>query len=810
MRLDFAYRFAGYLTLALSCACLIHAEALYLPGIGWSLLPVLLLIAVAYHLEGRWALPDWAGSTLAGVICAGLMTVFIIQISQDADTFAALAPLPVLLVPYAGPMLVILLLIKLFKSRRPGDAWQLQTIGLLQAALACLLGGDPLFGLLLCAYFLSALWWLLLFNLHCQHARDSAPLRPLLVPWLWAGVPRVGRWLALALASGVLLALVTPRFGSSQWDPLMMLGKTRADARAETGLPVLIDLNRTGHVEVNDEVVIELRAEDNNGHPKLDVAGDQRFRGQDLDYYADGRWRAHRGGIGPRQGGMFPPGPPIPGIAFPQIRPGVGTHRGDGETKQLPAEYFAARGESRLPRAPRVPGPLLPNLGPSQYFLTFTLKPRKAGGLFLAEPVLLLPEHQFLPVAYVDTAVMAGPLFTEINGSIIHVSPPPRGTVQYRQATRDVPDADFSPPVEVSRNYQLDLCAPPPPSLRQWVDNLAQQLAERRAYGLQPEDFQVGKQDDCRVMLPARREKVARALCAYLRTSGEYTYTLDLRRFDPDLDPTEDFLRNVKQGHCERYAGALALMLRTVGVPARIVKGYRGCQSAGDGTYWVRSSDAHTWVEALVARSEDGGPLRLHWLSLDPTPLDEAPAAAPFSWREWWDRCSNRTSEIWRMFVAEYGAEEQTVLAEELWSVLAPRQHGSSAPLSAGPVAGLAGGGLLVFTALAGFLLWRRSRRRGPPSALHSASVRCYARLLDLLMLHFQLRPAPAQTPREFSEAATHTLRASPTAAALAELPHQVVTLFYRVRYGGETLADGEGRAMDERLDELAARMANG
>jgi transglutaminase-like putative cysteine protease len=810
MRLDFAHRFASYLTLALSCACLIHAEAMYVPGIAWFQLPVLLLIAVAYRLEGRWALSDRTGSTLAALICAGLLTMFIIQIGQDTDTFAALAPLPMLLVPYAGPVLVVLLLIKLFKWRRPSDAWQLQTIGLLQAALACLLGGDPLFGLLLCAYLLSALWWLMLFSLHRQHARDSAPLRPLLVPWRWGGVPRVGRWLALALASGVLLALVTPRIGSSQWDPLMMLGKARANVRAETGLPALIDLNRTGQVEVNDEIVIELRAESSNGAAKLDMAGDQRFRGMYLDYYEDGCWRGHRGGIGQRPSGMIPPGPPIPGVGDIRLGMPEADHTRSRENKELPSEYFGASGESRMPRAPRVPGPLLPDLGPSQYVLSFTLKPRKAGGLFLAEPVLLLPEHQFLPVTYVDTVLMPGPLFVEMNGSIVHVSPPPRGTVQYRQAMRDVPNSDLSPPVEVTRNYQLDLCAQPPESLRQWVDDLVRRLAERRAYGLQTEDLAFGKQDERRVMLPARREKAARALCDYLRTSGEYTYTLDLRRHDPDLDPTEDFLRNVKQGHCERYAGALALMLRTVGVPARVVKGYRGCQSAGDGTYWVRNSDAHTWVEALVARSEDGGPPHLHWLSLDPTPLDEAPAAAAFSWSQWWFHCSNRTGEIWRLFVAEYGAEEQTALAEELWGVVASRRPGSPPSLPTGAIAGLAVGVPLFSATLLAIMLLRKWRRHSSPSVVRVHWVRFYARLLDLLVLHFQLRPAPAQTPQEFGARAAQTLTQRPATAPLADLPQQVVALFYRVRYGGETLAAGERRVIEDRLDEFAARMADG
>jgi hypothetical protein len=92
---------------------------------------------------------------------------------------------------------------------------------------------------------------------------------------------------------------------------------------------------------------------------------------------------------------------------------------------------------------------------------------------------------------------------------------------------------------------------------------------------------------------------------------------------------------------------------------------------------------------------------------------------------------------------------------------------------------------------------------------VRASSVRFYTRLLDLLALHFQLRPAPAQTPREFGARAAQTLNQRPATATLADLPQQAVALFYRVRYGGETLADGEYRAIEDRLDEFAARMAS-
>src|SRR5262249_56449752 len=104
-------------------------------------------------------------------------------------------------------------------------------------------------------------------------------------------------------------------------------------------------------------------------------------------------------------------------------------------------------------------------------------------------------------------------------------------------------------------------------ALRRWMDELVEKLQRASASGLRPGDVAFKTDGERRVMLPAKREKVARALCDYLRSSREYTYTLDLRRQDYEIDPTEDFLRNVKQGHCDRYAGALALLCRGVGIP---------------------------------------------------------------------------------------------------------------------------------------------------------------------------------------------------------------------------------------------------
>ena len=103
----------------------------------------------------------------------------------------------------------------------------------------------------------------------------------------------------------------------------------------------------------------------------------------------------------------------------------------------------------------------------------------------------------------------------------------------------------------------------------------------------------------------------------YLAFSGEFGYSLDLHRYRRDMDPLADFLLNIKEGHCERYAGGLTLMLRSLGIPARVVKGYRGVDHLGEGKYMVRQSQAAYLGSKLLVGDETEGRF---WLTLDPTP----------------------------------------------------------------------------------------------------------------------------------------------------------------------------------------------
>ena len=75
--------------------------------------------------------------------------------------------------------------------------------------------------------------------------------------------------------------------------------------------------------------------------------------------------------------------------------------------------------------------------------------------------------------------------------------------------------------------------------------------------------------------------------------------------------PLVDFLERSKLGYCQQFAGTMALMLRYLGIPARVAVGFTS-GTWKDGTWTVTDHDAHAWVEAWFAGHG--------WLTFDPTP----------------------------------------------------------------------------------------------------------------------------------------------------------------------------------------------
>ncbi len=140
--------------------------------------------------------------------------------------------------------------------------------------------------------------------------------------------------------------------------------------------------------------------------------------------------------------------------------------------------------------------------------------------------------------------------------------------------------------------------------------SLASEIQRRYLQLPEGHDRRIGKLADEVTRGAKTQIEIARRIESHLRTA--YDYTLDLQRVE-DGDPVADFLFHTRAGHCEYFASAMVLMLRSRGLSARLVNGFQmGEYNDAADVYTVRQSDAHSWVEAwFPARG---------WVAFDPTP----------------------------------------------------------------------------------------------------------------------------------------------------------------------------------------------
>jgi transglutaminase-like putative cysteine protease len=257
----------------------------------------------------------------------------------------------------------------------------------------------------------------------------------------------------------------------------------------------------------------------------------------------------------------------------------------------------------------------------------------------------------------------------------------------------------------------------------------------------------------------------ARAIESYLRQNLGYTLQLPGRT---ETDPIANFLFDRKKGHCEYFASSMAVMLRTLGIPARVVNGFRGGEFNDlNNSYILRSKDAHSWVEVYFP--EYG------WATFDPTPAgnaaDQSPAGS-------WARLAlymDVVRETWREWIINYDFTHQVRLSYELSSkannvqgqtrfwlwhkyrkLLERIRHLQDGirEISLQNVVLL--GVLLLMLVLLPFAprayrnLQRTRMLKNPQRAPKNVASFWYARMLKL-MERQGIRKAPAQTPNEFA-----------------------------------------------------------
>lgn len=294
----------------------------------------------------------------------------------------------------------------------------------------------------------------------------------------------------------------------------------------------------------------------------------------------------------------------------------------------------------------------------------------------------------------------------------------------------------------------------------------------------------------------------ARAIEQHLRTRYRYTTMLPDKSVS---DPMAQFLFERREGHCEYFASAMAVLLRSIHIPSRVVTGFQsGSYNPLTGWTVVRSSDAHSWVEAWLP---DRG-----WMTFDPTPPDtRSRSAAAALWINLL-LYADTAETFWREWVVGYNLEHQLDLftrverqsrslhnalsVEDLSEVL--DTAAKVARTWAGPVLTT-----LLFAGLAvwfGPRVWRRFVARKHAARIArghtepSDAAMLYDRMLRILRARGFEKPAWL-TPGEFAQVL-------PDAAASA-LVREITAAYHELRYGGSREA---GPRMMQLLEKLQAR----
>ena len=681
-----------------------------------------------------------------------------------------------------GHWLIYLQLIQYFLPKTPTDDWFLFLLGLMQVLIGCVVSQSDRIGLWLFLWAMLAIWVLGQFFLQREAMRflgSDSSAGPMVL-YSRAVDPYAGlldlpyviattRVLVTTLALGGLIFLTLPR----------QVGATRSQpgapmARHLTGFDEEVSLGQFGEILENDTVVMTVEFTDSEGKT-VRPPTEPLWRGVTLVRYERGRWRRQSHKVSQIYVGF-------PGIRRQQnlLRQRIKLEANDSET------LFAIR-----------------------------------------------------PIRDASAGRAAPPYLNPMDGTLLR-SDPRVGTYDYEVFSDPVPGGTQSgeeDPISSLAHTELLLSIP------EELKSEFKRIAEPIVASIKGEGIEVKinrgpgliEQEPEDVELARRKVTTARAIAleSYLRDSGKFSYSLRMSMIDPDLDPVKDFLVNRREGHCEYFASALALLLRSIDIPARVVNGFKG----GDWneltqTMNVRQKYAHRWVEALVGTESDRRPV---WITLDPTPSNERAASIAHvggivgNFRPLTDLIRH----VWVFYIIGYDRDRQNRLLyapmlqmvnwvkENYNQLVLIGRRGFARLFRFEDISALIswrGGGVtfLGLLLLVGFvagsyrlILWLSRWLRGPvvSSASLTAGTLFYRRLTELLA-RVELERTPFETQSEFAARAARFLTGQgQTTQSVAEIPSEVVDAFYRVRFGQLELEPATLEELDTRLDELEACM---
>ncbi len=179
---------------------------------------------------------------------------------------------------------------------------------------------------------------------------------------------------------------------------------------------------------------------------------------------------------------------------------------------------------------------------------------------------------------------------------------------------------------------------------------------EQQAYLQLPESLPQRIRDLGEQITAAATTDYGRVLAVQDYLLDNFAYTIDLPQ--PGADPLDSFLFDHQRGHCEYFSTALAILLRTVGIPTRSVNGFWGGKWNENSSYLaIRNAEAHSWVEVPF------GPYG--WVRFDATPS----AANVSQQTHWLDPFRNFYDELrfrWIKYVIQYDLQAQLGLLEQI------------------------------------------------------------------------------------------------------------------------------------------------
>jgi transglutaminase-like putative cysteine protease len=721
--------------------------------------------------------------------------VVIIAFVYIADLFLHSPTTPILII---GQFLVLLQLVKLYEQRANRDYAQLIVLSLLLMVAAAINTSSLLFGVMFISYLFLSLYVCLLFHLKVESddARKAIAL-PEIEPnpntlrqdqrYLSSSMRRLTVLISVvAVAMAVNVFLFFPRgTGANLLGPMPL----RPD-RALTGFSEHVEFEQVARITQNDTRVADVKVW-RNGRP-VDGSQPLLLRGLALDYYngknTEGRW-----GRAPYQ--------------WVRLQ-NFGRDRGDGDNTRFTDESIDGdvwRQEVSL--QPTGTSVLFAIEGPIAIRTT-----RRAGVRYSSyDEVIQLNENLQQPLAY--DVFSRGSL--RYRAPALDISRPSRyGGQGVAPTTR--PASSIDPLIDAYvRRPEVGGVGPGNVPLVQLRDQeLQAQAAALAATGEIPEEspFKPPTKYD---------QTIARNIERHLRST--FTYTLDLTDTPraKDTDPMVAFLYDLKRGHCEYFAGAMTLMCQSLGMPARVVIGFRCDEfNAIGGFYTVQQNHAHAWVECRVGDSPDDA----RWETFDPTSgREDARQRAVSAWtrvRHFFDYLEH----TWASNVIAYDRGSRDNLVQSLENTLSSTAVTSSQKLSDLPMLLklqnfaissqllsilIALAVLALIVAIGWFVwerwrLWRRAERIGLDVLPADQRLRLarqlafYDELVRLLERRGLTRPRHL-TPMEFSD----TLSFLPAEAYHAI--RRVTEVFYRIRYGGHELTPGQREKLDHSVSAIAS-----